>query len=232
MASDKKQPEPPAQTVGEWIVTFSDCMTLLLCFFVLLLTFSSFDENAMQRFGGAFPFDHTPMSILSQRDAHDSMVLPVAHMIDHTRHGSRTPTDQFVPDPDRRDMPPKTDWVAEPDLHRNRKIIYIPSRELFTREGRILTAVGRRQLARLAGFMHELPCRLMISESSGQADGAARAHRRRMSLERAWAVMAYLTGAKGIPRRDFSLSATPIGSGARAAEPVVEIVVMTGKVHQ
>ena len=50
MAKKKKRSEddgPPA--IGEWIVTFSDCMTLLLCFFVLLLTFSSFDEEALKR---------------------------------------------------------------------------------------------------------------------------------------------------------------------------------------
>ena len=33
----------------EWMVTFSDCMTLLLTFFVLLLSFSSFDDDGVFR---------------------------------------------------------------------------------------------------------------------------------------------------------------------------------------
>ena len=39
------EPEEPAGA-PEWMVTFSDCMTLLLTFFVLLLSFSSFDDSA------------------------------------------------------------------------------------------------------------------------------------------------------------------------------------------
>ena len=54
MASPKrKQPAdegPPG--VAPWLVTFSDCMTLLLCFFVLLTTFSSFDEQALRKLEG------------------------------------------------------------------------------------------------------------------------------------------------------------------------------------
>ena len=32
-----------------WMVTFSDCMTLLLTFFVLLLSFSSFDDKVFRK---------------------------------------------------------------------------------------------------------------------------------------------------------------------------------------
>ena len=47
MAREKKQPEPEQQAgAPEWMVTFSDCMTLLLTFFVLLLSFSSFDDES------------------------------------------------------------------------------------------------------------------------------------------------------------------------------------------
>ena len=46
MPREKKQPEPEQQAgAPEWMVTFSDCMTLLLTFFVLLLSFSSFDDK-------------------------------------------------------------------------------------------------------------------------------------------------------------------------------------------
>ncbi|MHC4104970.1 MAG: flagellar motor protein MotB, partial [Planctomycetota bacterium] len=46
MAREKKQVvEDEAPGAPEWMVTFSDCMTLLLTFFVLLLSFSSFDDK-------------------------------------------------------------------------------------------------------------------------------------------------------------------------------------------
>ena len=46
MAREKKEVhEDPPEGAPEWMVTFSDCMTLLLTFFVLLLSFSSFDDQ-------------------------------------------------------------------------------------------------------------------------------------------------------------------------------------------
>ncbi len=46
MRHHNRQPElQKEQGAPEWMVTFSDCMTLLLTFFVLMLSFSSFDEK-------------------------------------------------------------------------------------------------------------------------------------------------------------------------------------------
>ena len=51
MAKEKKPPpQDEEQGAPEWMVTFSDCMTLLLTFFVLLLSFSSFDDKAYRKF--------------------------------------------------------------------------------------------------------------------------------------------------------------------------------------
>ena len=55
MAKSKKYIEPQEDRgAPEWMVTFSDCMTLLLTFFVLLLSFSSFDTDALDNVQQAF----------------------------------------------------------------------------------------------------------------------------------------------------------------------------------
>ena len=55
MRRERKQPEPEQEAgAPEWMVTFSDCMTLLLTFFVLLLSFSSFDENLFRKLKSIF----------------------------------------------------------------------------------------------------------------------------------------------------------------------------------
>src|SRR4030042_5926969 len=72
MGRRSKQAEPDeAPGAPEWMVTFSDCMTLLLTFFVLLLSFSSFDDRVFSRlriiYCRAFP-TITPIT-RSNRDA-------------------------------------------------------------------------------------------------------------------------------------------------------------------
>ncbi len=58
--SSQKKPDPIINEVmtGQWMVSFSDLLTLLLAFFVLLLTMSSMDDKKFQEafglFSGAF----------------------------------------------------------------------------------------------------------------------------------------------------------------------------------
>lgn len=53
MAKKKKRPEDDGPEVPEWIVTFSDMISLLVTFFVLLMTFSSLEEDDVIRVKGA-----------------------------------------------------------------------------------------------------------------------------------------------------------------------------------
>ncbi len=41
----KKKPQAPNEGLPEWMATYGDLVTLLLCFFVLLFAMSSVDEN-------------------------------------------------------------------------------------------------------------------------------------------------------------------------------------------
>ena len=56
----------------EWMVTFSDCMTLLLTFFVLLLSFSSFDKETLPALGQSLA-KALPSIGLSGKDKQDSV---------------------------------------------------------------------------------------------------------------------------------------------------------------
>lgn len=47
-----REPDPP-RTVPEWLVTFSDVMSLLLTFFVMMLTFSSKDKEKFDKASGS-----------------------------------------------------------------------------------------------------------------------------------------------------------------------------------
>ena len=68
MASKDRQPvvDEGGPSVPDWMITFSDCMTLLLTFFVLLLSFSSFDEASLSKLDGAFRVDHEKPTLFTE----------------------------------------------------------------------------------------------------------------------------------------------------------------------
>jgi chemotaxis protein MotB len=52
--SDDDEPKFPHSTsVPGWVVTFADLMTLLMCFFVLLLSYSEMDAQKFRRMAGS-----------------------------------------------------------------------------------------------------------------------------------------------------------------------------------
>ena len=143
--------DPPG--VGEWIVTFSDCMTLLLCFFVLLLTFSSFDEDALKRFGGAFSFDQVRPGMEERPRPNDGAVEPMTDMMDKAREGSETPSKAKKTPEDRNR--PESRWTPEDAAYLDRKIVHIPSTRLFSPHTNRLSAGGEQLLNSIAEFLHE-----------------------------------------------------------------------------
>ena len=76
MSRERKEFVPEEdQGAPEWMVTFSDCMTLLLTFFVLLLSFSSFSDVSNYRkmtvsFASQFP------SINANAESKNSLLPP------------------------------------------------------------------------------------------------------------------------------------------------------------
>jgi len=53
MSSIPQAGPPPSEGAPEWMVTFADLMSLLLCFFVLLLSFSELDRQKFKEVAGA-----------------------------------------------------------------------------------------------------------------------------------------------------------------------------------
>ncbi len=186
-----KQDDSPG--APEWMVTFSDCMTLLLTFFVLLLSFSSFDNKVFRRlqktFGDAFPY----VSPFSSRDK-DSFKesLQFVYPEEPSRGSEKATLEQGS----------STDVLKETQLEHlsQRKVFLIPSKEIFWGKGTSISSGGRAVLSKMAFFLREVETRIVISESDGAADDEA-------GLGRAWAVVDYLV-SKGVDRDRFSISAS------------------------
>ena len=198
MGRRKKQVEVEEQAgAPEWMVTFSDCMTLLLTFFVLLLSFSSFDERAFRRlkimFSGALP----TVSSEARRDKDAFLAAKQIQYTEELDEGSEKPT--LTTGTEDRLKKEETDPV---DFH-SRKVFLIPSKKIFWGKGTIISFQGRKVLATMASFLKEVPGRVVISENGKRGDKAGK----KFGLPRAWAVLEYLTTKQDLDKKWFSISA-------------------------
>ena len=203
--------------VGEWIVTFSDCMTLLLCFFVLLLTFSSFEEVDYEKLAGAFEYMSLHSIFPHEREIKESMVPPVPRETDQVATGA----DVAQEIADLIEIPRNLPEVLAIDAYKDRRVFYVSSRKFFWGQGSVLTHQARRWLALIAAFVRKVPCRVLVAENSA-------AH----GLDRSWAILWFLTEKAGMPA-DIGYIATPrvrLPDGL-GAEPVVEITLLSGRAY-
>jgi len=175
------------------MVTFSDCMTLLLTFFVLLLSFSAFDDSIFAKL--RVIYSRGLNSITPLRLSESETFL---YMLDLTRSndlekGSEKPTlDRGTEDQSKQDTEP-------PDFH-TRKVFLISSERVFVGKGTLLTMDGRRLLSEMGDFIAEVQPRVVISEN-GPAGGGD------LGLRRAWAILDYFANKKKLDTECFSIAA-------------------------
>ncbi len=197
MGRKRKQSEPDGLAgAPEWMVTFSDCMTLLLTFFVLLLSFSSFsDQEDIFRTMVIF----AEQSSLSSEASKEREALASTELIQYGADldkGSEKPTLARGGEDNLKEE-------TEPGNFHNRKIFLISSDTIFWGKGTRISFQGEKTLTSMASFLKEVPNRVVISES-GQTEAQSSEH---SGLQRAWAVMEYLTTKQSLDKQQFSISA-------------------------
>jgi chemotaxis protein MotB len=203
MKGTKKQKgSDDAPGAPEWMVTFSDCMTLLLTFFVLLLSFSSFDSRIFQELKIIYAksLTHiTPTPRKSQKDAL-SYIPPIRpEHVTRLQKGSETPTSAQ----ELKDALMKETKYA--DLQGG-MVFLVSSKKIFWGKGTAMSREGRYVVNLLASFLQRVPGRIVISET-GPADKSRSAS---FGLPRAWVVMNYLVAEQDLNKDRFSISATGI----------------------
>ena len=212
MTRESKQvEEDEAPGAPEWMVTFSDCMTLLLTFFVLLLSFSSFDDKVFRKlrviFMDALPVPSTSQSKEANRDA--VLLTEQIDMTPELREGSEKPTLLRGLDDNVREETPAD--------FRSRKVFSISSEKVFWGKGTLISAEGRRIISAMASFLGEVPSRVVICENGPVDKGGTE----QLGLSRAWAVLEYLTSSQNLDKNWFSISSgsTLAQEGLRSDEP-------------
>lgn len=225
MAKQKKEAESDEDPgAPEWMVTFSDCMTLLLTFFVLLLSFSSFDDKVFLRLQAIYSSNLTAIIPMLRGDR-DALwyQMPVRHVAEPEK-GSEKETAT----PDGKDGLLKYTGIV--NLQRGMTFV-IPSDRVFWGKGTTLSAEGRVIMDKIASFVRATPARIVISEN-GQTDNPISEN---FGLPRAWAVMEYIITKQNLDRNRFSVSAASglaqVSSGTTGSGRQVEIVLLERSVY-
>jgi len=177
----------------EWMVTFSDCMTLLLTFFVLLLSFSSFDNRIFWRLKIIYCRALTNISPIRQSNR-DSFLYLTPIKNPELDRGSEKPT---LEKGDKDGLLEET----QPDDFYKFKVFIVSSKKIFWGNGTVISSEGRDIMSTMASFLKRIPNRVVISEN-----GTGDKENEQLGLERAWAVLEYLN-KQGLDKKRFSVSA-------------------------
>jgi flagellar motor protein MotB len=185
---------PPG--VGLWIVSFSDCMVNLMAFFLMMLTFSSTSHNPKTRVEGPYPTPAGNSVLEGSNDPQGSVVKSVRDVTDFTESGSEMPTEQdAIPTRNPRESPGP---LVGADVYKTRHDVIVSCRKLFWGEGSVLRPGGQEYLKLLAGYLVKVSNRVAVSAGPRAAD-----------MERATAIIEFLSREAGLAADRFSILAWP-----------------------
>jgi hypothetical protein len=210
----------------EWMVTFSDCMTLLLTFFVLLLSFSSFDDKVFSKMESAFSEGLASLGVRASKEYDALTTMPRFVYNEEPIEGSTKPTvdGQYESNPSE-----KLDFLD----FQNQKVFLVPSDKIFLGMGIRMSPHGRQMLADVGALLKSVPNRVVVSEHAVEDAGGSDT----IGLKRAWEATQFIAGSVNLDKTRFSISSAGTmaegrlrDSGLFAANPrtsrVLEIVIL------
>lgn len=198
--TNNKPQEEEIKGAPDWMVTFSDCMTLLLTFFVLLLSFSSFDNNDFKKLKVIFARKLDSIS-LQKTDKSSFDAFQLIHYNDDLDKGSEKPTLE-------KGTVNNVKIDTEPLNFHKRKVFTKSSANIFWGQGTVISSQGKTILSSMASYLMDVPCRVVISEN-GPIDENDSVN---FGLQRAWTVVDYLTTIEGLDKGQLSISAASLTS--------------------
>ena len=226
MSRKSKQPVQEDAPLGTpaWMLTFCDCMTLLLTFFVLLLSFSSFDESKEKQLYGSLKFKYAP-SILENEEKIDASVSievpPVQDITDKGAEKKRSDDKDVVKNPKKVEIPSTT------EAYHKETVLSIPLEGLFFGQSIKLTPAGRDVLGRIAAYLKLKPCYAIIGESSPQNVSSGSLSGAGAGLQRSWAVMKFLNQCQALsPERSWISGECPRPRHSKQNKPAMQIVLL------
>jgi chemotaxis protein MotB len=213
----KKQEEEGGEGAPIWIISFADMSSLLMAFFVMLSTFSSFGTQAAEELKGVCRKIVSSGGWNEQQSYKALLPQPKSVNADSATKGSEKPT----LDKNSNDKSMKETSLKD---YRTHKVFLIESNKMFWSKGEALTSEGRQFLQTLASFANKIPSRIVISEYG--ADNP------QLGLHRAWAGAEVLIEA-GVSPDMCNISAQSMCAGQEPqSERMFEITLLDKAIYR
>ena len=214
----QKVEEEPQAGAPEWMVTFSDCMTLLLTFFVLLLSFCGFNDEVFIGIGNSFG---NALSSIGSHKKYEEDSMWRNQQVEHKEKLTKGTEVRTLTEEDTGNFM-KED---KPLDFRNLKVFTVPSTIAFWGSGSVITKTGREILDAFVIFLKSTPNRVVISENGPDAE-------RTLGLSRAWAVLEYMTTKKGLDKNAFSITASSTIRNPSKVQRMLEITLLERDIYE
>ncbi len=196
MALKKKPPEEDdAPGAPQWMLTFSDCLTLLLTFFVLLMTFSSIGEETIPGLRNAFRKVMPSFQWSDKMYRNTLMTVMGANPVEATLEGSEHATLEKGTG----GLLKESAEFGDPFEPR---VFLIPSGKVFAGKAAAISPQGRDILDSFAAYLKRVSNGVIIGEHS--YEGVATYNK--FELARASAAADYLITKGGIEAGRIGIS--------------------------
>ncbi|MDO8303562.1 MAG: flagellar motor protein MotB [Sedimentisphaerales bacterium] len=213
--------KPPEEEGGEgaplWIVSFADMASLLMAFFVMLTTFSTFDNKAAKELEGIGKRIVNSGGWNYKKNYNALMAQQPSANFDDTKKGSEKPTADNTSN--RKSL--KT--TAAKDF-RNHRVFVLETHALFWSRGSSLSSQGSFFLQTLAAFVKKVPSRIVISEYGSDNPS--------LGLERAWAAAECLIDAGMSPSLCNISAQTLLAEQKTSNERSFEITILDKSIYK
>ncbi len=215
----RKVEEEPQAGAPEWMITFSDCMTLLLTFFVLLLSFAGFSEKTFKGIGTSLG---NALSSVGTKQKYEEDSMWRNQQVKHREKLTKGTEVRTLTEED------TGNYMTEdkPLDFRNLKVFTVPSSIVFWGSGSVITKTGHERLDAFVIFLKSTPNRVVISENGPDAKS------RTLGISRAWAVLDYMTTKKGVDKNAFSITASSTTRNPSKVQRMLEITFLERNIYE
>jgi flagellar motor protein MotB len=203
------KPKPQEEEGGEsaplWIISFADMISLLMAFFVMLSTFSSFGPKESEKVRAVARLIVTPNYGWHSRTP-QSAVAPTLMSAGDGATGSERPT-----------LETKSNNKGMKEGHspdfKTARVFTAESSAMFLGQGQTLSPKGQEVLESLALYLQKIPGQIVIYVKGADGRGASQpGESEELSIARSVMVLNYLEN-KGIPKERCTVSSESMLEG-------------------